>query len=228
MHAELRQQAVDLRVKDRLSYLAICKKLGVAKSTLSYWLREYPLSKEEINKLQKINWQQNEVRIERFRVRMREKRAEKEKIVYQKYTKQFLNLKRESFFIAGLMLYLAEGGKTHTSNITIANTDVRLIKFFMKWVQEFLGFRKSELRAMLHLYENMDIAKEQKFWKNELGLSSSQFYKSQIRKLRKSSFSYKSSFRHGTCQIYAQGVEKKRELMMAIQAMLDQYQKMQT
>lgn len=223
MNAKLRQQAVNLRVNSRMSYLAIQRKLGVPKSTLSYWLREYPLSKEEIRILQEKNWKNNESRIERFRVSMRAKREAKESLVYTKYAELFSKLSKDSFLIAGLMLYLAEGGKTHSSNITIANTDVRVIKFFMKWVQEFLGFQKKDIRAMLHLYENMDIAKEKKFWKNELGLSINQFYKLQIRNLKKGSFSYKSSFRHGTCQMYVLGVEQKREILMGIKALLDRY-----
>jgi hypothetical protein len=61
----------------------------------------------------------------------------------------------------------------------------------------------------------MDIEKEKEFWKDELGLQENQFYRPSIRKLQKASFSYKESFRHGTCAIYVLGLEKKRELMMA-------------
>ena len=69
----------------------------------------------------------------------------------------------------------------------------------------------------------MDIEKEKKFWQKELEFQKDQFYKPEIRKLQKSSFSYKESYRHGTCSIYVMGVEKKRELMMAIQAFIDKY-----
>ena len=76
-----------------------------------------------------------------------------------------------------------------------------------------------------YIHENMDIEKEKEFWENELGLSKNQFYKPSIRKLEKASFSYRESFRHGTCAIYVLGVKKKQELMMAIQAFLDRYMK---
>jgi len=46
-----------------------------------------------------------------------------------------------------------------------------------------------------------------------------------LRKLQKSSFSYRESYRHGTCSIYTFGKEKKRELMAAIQAFLNLYGK---
>ena len=79
------------------------------------------------------------------------------------------------------------------------------------------------MRAELHLYANMNIAKEEKFWKNELNLTPRQFYKTQIRQLSKASFSYSESFRHGTCSLYVSSVEKKMNLMMSIQAFLKVY-----
>ena len=42
MNSQLWEQAVNLRLTGRFSYSAIIKKLGVPKSTLSYWLREFP------------------------------------------------------------------------------------------------------------------------------------------------------------------------------------------
>ncbi len=63
------------------------------------------------------------------------------------------------------------------------------------------------------------------FWKNELELNQSQFYKPWISKIKKGSFSYRESFRHGTCTAHAFGGEKKRELMMAIKAFVDKYLK---
>ena len=82
---------------------------------------------------------------------------------------------------------------------------------------------KSDLRAQLHLYENMELEKEQNFWKNSLGLMESQFYKTSVRKLSGSSFTYSESFRHGTCSLYALGVERKRELMAGMRAFVDIY-----
>jgi len=134
-------------------------------------------------------------------------------------------LPREALFIAGLMLYAAEGGKRKDSTIVLANTDPDIIIFFIKWLEMFLKIPKEKMRVQLHLYENMDIKKEKEVWKSKLNLSKSQFYKNSIRKLKKSSFSYESSFRHGTCSLYTYGVEKRTELMMAIKAFFDKYVK---
>jgi len=92
-------------------------------------------------------------------------------------------------------------------------------------LNEFLEIPKEKMKVELHLYENMDIGKEKKFWGDILRFKEYQFYKPAIRKLQKNSFSYKESYRHGTCALSVTDGEKKRELMMAIQAFLDRYMK---
>jgi len=69
----------------------------------------------------------------------------------------------------------------------------------------------------------MNVATERRFWQKILGIKNSQFYKDQIRPLRKNSFSYKESFRHGTCQLYFHGVKEKTELMLSIKAFFAKY-----
>jgi len=225
MKAQLREKALQLRLNENASYKEIREKVPVAKSTLSYWLREFPLTEDRIKELQRQGWDKSEASRERFRATMREKRKRKEQEVYQKYRKKFIIPNKESCFVAGLMLYLGEGDKKARDRIGLANTDPAIIKFFVDWLDTFLKIPKDKIKAQLHLYENMDIGKERKFWMNELGFTKSQIYRPSIRKLRQASFSYKESYRHGTCAIYSFGVDKKRELMAAVQAFLDSFQK---
>jgi len=223
MNAELREQVVNLRLKEELSYSEIRKKLGVPKSTLSNWLCDFPLSEKKILELRRKGWKKGEASRERFRNTMRKKQELKSQEVYIKYCKKFKNISKDTFLVAGLILYLGEGDKANYERISLANTDFKIIKFFIKWLIDFLDVDRKEIKVQLHLYENMDIGKEKEFWENELELSEKQFYQPEIRKLRKSSFSYKESYRHGTCSVYVMGVEKKREVMMAIQAFVDKY-----
>jgi len=164
-----------------------------------------------------------EAKIERFRATMRRKRELKDREIYNKYQKRFNKLSKKTLFVAGLMLYLGEGDKRRYERIVLANTDPKIIKFFIKWITDFLGVTKENIKVQLHLHKNMDIEKETMFWKNELGLPETHFYKPAIREPKKGSYTYKESSRHGTCGIYILGVEKKREVMMAIQAFLDKY-----
>lgn len=224
MNSQLREEAVKLRIEKEFSYAEIRKRLGVPKSTLSYWLRELPLSEKRILELRYQARKKSEASRERFRLTMRKKKELKDRRVYEKYKKRFAKLSKETFFIAGLMFYSAEGDKKNQYRLSFANTDPKIIKFFIRWLNECLAVPKKKIKATLHLYENMDIEKEKEFWKNKLGLQENQFYKASIRKLQKSSFSYRESYRHGTCSIYIGGAERNREVMMAIQAFLDKFE----
>ncbi len=226
MRAILRQKAIDLRLKQQLSYSEIRKRLGVSKSTLSYWLSEYPLSKEKILELRRLGWKKGETAREKYRLTMRQKRTELDKFVYDnKYKLIEDSLSKQNFYVAGLMLYLAEGAKRKNSTIVLANTDPSLIGFFIKWMGEFLSIPRVSIKIQLHLYENMDIEFEKEYWCKQLAIKKTQFYKPSIRKLRKNSFSYESTHRHGTCSVYAFGVDKVRDLMMGIRAFVDIYLK---
>lgn len=221
MNHALKQKAIRLRKEKEWSYNAIRKELCVPKSTLHEWLKNFPLSRERIKELRRANWKKNEAKIELFRTTMAEKRERRRQEVYEIYREKFNNLSEDSFFAGGLMLYLAEGGKKDDYRICIANTDVQVRKFFMEWLNSFFDVDKGQLKAELHLYPTMDISKEKLFWKTELGFEDGQFYKTQIRELKKSSFSYPESFRHGTCSLVVTSVKKKTEIMMAIKAFMD-------
>ena len=219
MRRELKEKAIRLRLEKQLGYSAIKKQVPVAKSTLSVWLRQFPLSRERIAELKKEGWSKFAVKVERYRATMREKREKKDRDEYEKYFKYFSKkMPQNVFFSSGLMLYLAEGSKTSNYAVSLANTEPRVIKFFVKWLCSFFEVPKDKLRAHLHLYEHMDIEKEKKFWKSELDFEKYQFYKPYITRNKKASFSYKESFRHGTCSVTLSNTIIKRKIMMAIKA----------
>lgn len=222
MKTKLRQKAVDLRLKHQLSYGEIKRRLGVSKSTLSYWLQEYPLTAEKILELQRKGWQKGETSREKYRLTMRKKREGIDDTVFRKYGAFFRGkLTDDLFFVAGLMLYWGEGDKRNKYRLVMANTDPHLLTFFVKWAVKFLQVNREDFRVQLHLYENMDISSEERFWRNNLKLPMAQFYKTQIRRVSQNTYSYKGPLRHGTCSVFLLGAERKREVMMAIKAFLD-------
>ncbi len=220
MKSELREKAITMRVKQRMSYSAIRKRLGVSKSTLSYWLQEFPLTNAEIVALKKEGWKRGEVSREKYRVTMRTKKAEGYDKLIQQYVKRFSKISREAEYVAGIMLYLAEGDKRNANRIVLANTDPRIITFFVKWLQQWMGVGVKDIRIQLHLYENMRVAKEKKFWQNMVRLPASQFYKAQVRSVSTGKYSYAGRNRHGTCSIFLPGTKRKSEIMAAGDALL--------
>lgn len=221
MHYKLKQQAIKLRTKQQLSYNAILRKIPVAKSTLSTWLKYYPLSREKILNLKRSAWKKSEAKIELFRDTMRKKREKEDEREYQRYFRKFKKISNSSLFISGLMLYLAEGSKTDNYTVSLANTDARISRFFVDWLVNFFKVPRSKIKLYLQLYPTMNIDTEVIFWLNKLKLGKGQVYKPFIRKLRPSSFSYGESFRHGTCAVILSNTKIKREIMMAIKAYLN-------
>src|SRR3989344_1381905 len=221
MKAAERDRARELRIKYQLGYSSIAKQVSVSKGTLARWLKDLPLTENRILELRRKNWSKGEAHRERIRETKRKKREDRENKIYLKVKKQFAKISSQALFVAGLMLYHAEGDKKDHYHIGIANTDPQIITFFVWWLQEFMDIPKSRMKVQLHLYESMDLAKERKFWAKETGLPEKQFYKDQVRPLRPGSFSYSESFRHGTCKIYVYGLKESRELMLSIKAFFD-------
>lgn len=223
MKAAERDKALKLRIKHQLGYSTIAKQLSVSKSTLTRWLKDLPLSEKRILDLRREAWSRGEASRELFRQTMRKKREAKEEEIYAKQLKQLGSISRQSLFVAGLMLYLAEGDKKDRYHIGLANTDPQIISFFLWWLEKFLHVPKSRMRVQLHLYASMDLIQERKFWEKLTKLPRVQFYQDQIRPLRPGSFSYSESFRHGTCKIYVNGMKEKVELTLSIKAFFDTY-----
>ena len=94
------QKALKLK-KQGKSYSEIKKTLGISKSTLSDWLRKYPLTLRQMNKLNR----NDEKRIERCRETKLKHKKERLFIAYKKQKDALFPLSKRDLFIAGLFLY---------------------------------------------------------------------------------------------------------------------------
>lgn len=223
MKSILRKKAIEMRRKDRLSYSEIRKRLKVSKSTLSYWLKDYPLTSAEILDLRRKGWQKGEASREKFRETMRKKKEKIFQNIYEEAKKDLKGWSEDALYSAGLMLYLGEGDKRRRDRISLTNTDPTIVKFFIKWAGNFLSIPKDRFRVQLHLYKNMDLEEKENFWLKQLSLDRSQLYKTQVRELNSNSPIYFHPSYHGTCQVVVSDTIKKTKLSATIQALLDMY-----
>lgn len=214
-----RRKAIELR-KQQKSYSQIKTILGVSKSTLSSWLRDYPLSEKRIKELR--DW--NEQRIEKFRQTMQRKREKRLNEALEKAKKDLLPLSKKELLIAGLFLYWGEGTKRMAEGLSIVNTNPDVIKFTIFLMTKILNIPKSKIKARLHLYNDMNIKKEHLFWVKELGIPLKQFRKAYIKKTSTTSVDY-AGFKHGTCAIFGGDVRLKEMVMMSIKAIAEKYNK---
>ncbi len=213
-----KQKAIDLRLKG-YSYSQIKSELKISKSTLSGWLKNYPLSEERIKELTG----KNEKRIENYRkTRLRQKEEILRKI-YQKEKAEIFPLSKRDLFIAGLFLYWGEGGKTKDGELVLSNTNPAALKFFICWLKNSLKADINKTQIKLHLYSDMDIEKEIDFWSKELNISRSQFIKPYIKTSNKSGLTYKNGFGHGTCNIALSKTELARKILMGLKSVEDYF-----
>lgn len=201
------------------SYNQIKAALPVSKSTLSVWLQDYPLSPERLKAL-RTNSEQHIERIREAKARKRQMRFES---VYRSAQQHIGQLSSRELFISGLFLYWAEGTKASPGTVYLTNTDPIMLQFFIQWL-EAQGISRARLRIRLHLYTNMDIEKETRFWADVLGLSLSAFRKPYIKQSSADKRrNYKGRFGHGTCNLMFYNRDMYEMVMMSIKHLRDMY-----
>lgn len=211
------KKALKLRLQGK-SYSQIKKELKVSKSTLSLWLRDYPLSREKLVRLQG----RNEKRIESFRKTMRLKREKRQKDVYLQEKAKWLPLTKRELYLLGLFLYWGEGLKADSAMVSFSNSNPRVLKFAIYWLIKILKIPRRKIRVRLHLYKDMDKKKELGFWSKELNIPKKQFNKPYIKETTHKSLTYKG-FGHGTCDVAIGNVALKEQIMMGTKAISDYY-----
>ncbi len=216
-----RRKAIELR-KQGATYSDIRVKLHISKSTLSDWLRSYPLTKGQITLLEKSRKRNKKFAIERFRSTMQMKRDKRLSILYKQEKKRWISLSRKELELAGIFLYWGEGNKRLNGPISLNNTDPCVLKFTLYWLKNALKIPNHKIRVHLHLYSDMDEELEMKYWSKELNIPLSQFNKPYIKLSKRSDIDQKG-YGHGTCGLAVSDVRLKERIMMDIKAIADYY-----
>lgn len=207
--------------KKGASYSQIKNELGIAKSTLSGWLKDFPLSRERINQLRA----NNEGRIEKFRQTMCQKKENRLKRVYEQEKSKLSQFSNQQLFAAGLALYLGEGSKAEWFRVALTNTDPKVLVFFESWLLSFYNVKREKMRVALQLYKDMDIDAEKKYWSKMLGIPTIQFIKPYVKASVSGRINHKGSFGHGTCAISVYDVALKEKIMMQLKILTEQMSK---
>jgi hypothetical protein len=205
-----KSRAIFLR-KQGKSYSQIKNELGVSKSTLSFWLADMPLSRQRINELRS----NSEIRIERYRNTMREKKEKRLEKAYELAKIDISLLSKREIILCGLFLYWGEGEKSLQPSVALSNTDPIMLRFYLEWLKA-LDVPLTDLKLVLHLYADMEEAKAIDFWSKSLNLPKIYFRKSYVKKSSLIGLSYKNGFGHGTCMIRYGSQKLKNKIMMSL------------
>lgn len=212
-----KQRAIDLRQEGK-SYGDIRAELGVSKSTLSVWLREYPLSATRVRELRG-----DKKKIERYQRTRAAKRSRQLEELFVDEKRRMLPLKVRDIEIGGLFLFWGEGAKTRMTTLSIANTDPSAIHAFIRWLKICYGIDAERVVFRLHLYADMHIDTEVMFWSRALGVSRIQFKKTYIKKSARQSLTYRNGFGHGTCNAILYDAALTKRVLMRLRVLKEYF-----
>ncbi len=119
-------------------------------------------------------------------------------------------------FGMGLGLYWGEGLKRGPGGVRLSNTDARLIKKFIEFMEKVFIIKRSKLRFGLQIFDDIDPEKALSYWTRELGVRRNQFYKIIVSEIRgKGTYKYKSEY--GVAMVYFNNVRLKKLICSMIE-----------
>lgn len=196
------ERARELR-RSGWSYSMITEELGVNQSTLSGWLRDVEVEDRSI-----IEGRIRDGRESSSRTLTAKHQADAESLREEARTEIFEmfadGVTNRELFLAGLMLYWAEG--TKTGNMAIfANSDPIMIRTYMSWLRQCLQVDNSNIRAMVFCYPDTNIEQSEMFWSQITNIPLEQFYKAQVDERSNKLAENHGKLQHGTLNIRIAG-----------------------
>lgn len=175
-----------------LSYGEIMELIPVKKSTLATWCRDIALSDEQWEAIKARTAQEPGIPRDtnrRRRLEIQELRDVARSLVPE--------LSSDPRWVAGLVLYWAEGSKTR-NHLGMANTDPRALRLFIQWIRTYVN-PQAAFSLALHLHEGNDETAARVHWRAETGLHDANFHKTFIKP--KGTGHRKNHLKHGICTV---------------------------
>jgi hypothetical protein len=160
-----------------MDYDEIAGALGVAKSSVSLWVRDMPiaarLSQAECRKCLAAASR-------RYRAVERAVREARRTAVREAAAAQIGDLTERELLIAGAIAYWCEGSKTKPhrpiDRVAFVNSDPGLIQFFLRFL-EATGTPRADLRFRVLIHQTADVESAHRFWMQVTQAPREQFFR---------------------------------------------------
>ncbi len=193
MKISLREQAIDLRKKG-WSYNIISERLGVAKSTLSHWLRNVHFTPNKtVRKRMNEAWEKSA----KTRHDLKKKSIQDAK---NKALRTIDNVSKRDLMMLGLGLYIGEGMKLYETT-RVSNSDPLVIKCLMRWFREVLEIPNKHFRGRVHIYPDIDEKEALTYWSRIAKIPLTQFGKCAVDKRTDKSRTKRRKLPYGTMHV---------------------------
>lgn len=176
---KLRQQGVSVR--------DIAIQLDVAKSSVSWWVRDIALTQIQKARLTTSEIKGRERGLFKTMQIKRERRASYLEEFNISGALRMSAVSKNELFVLGVGLYWAEGGKSDKNRrVEFCNSDLGMIKFFILWLEVCFGVPKEDLRCVLGINQVHELREDQvrKYWSERTGIPLDQFRKTSFKKVK--------------------------------------------
>jgi len=143
-------------LENHLSMSEIAKKLGVSVHKVVWWMDKYHIPRRSWSEATYVKRNPNG---DPFKIK-------------DKLTSKELELKG-----LGLGVFWGEGSKNNRNGIIIANSDYRLIKKFIEFLEKICGVKRDKLYFTLTTFNDANPEDSLKFWSSKLKVNLNRFGK---------------------------------------------------
>ncbi|XKT75279.1 MAG: hypothetical protein ACJKSS_00615 [Patescibacteria group bacterium UBA2103] len=177
MHKKVREKerAIELRKKG-YTYNEILKEVSVAKSSLSEWLKDMPLTKSEKDLLKK----RKDSNITKGRIRAATahhlNRLERDKVLFQEAKREFDAFIQDPLFQLGVGLYWAEGSKRN-QQFQFSNSDPNMINVMFLWIERYFSLPREDINVRLYIHKPYREEKCEEYWSKTIRVPLENFQK---------------------------------------------------
>jgi hypothetical protein len=154
----------------------IARLVGVSLSSVSYWVRDVPLTTEQRTELLRRMSANGRAAA----AAGRSVAARKVRVAYQECGRRHAR-RREPLHVAGCMLYWAEGSKGRNS-VQFVNSDPAMVRYFVSFLRAYYDVADDAFRVDCNLFaDHLERQQEiERFWLETLALPQSCLRKSKV------------------------------------------------
>lgn len=170
MRAKHHEQSEARRLRaEGLSLKEIAEQLGVAKSSVSLWVRDLPRIA-----LPRIRSEQTRLASEARWEPVRRAHEERREVARARARAEVGRLSPRELLLVGAALYWAEGSKSkpcrRSQRVVFVNSDPNVIAVFLGWLH-LVGVERERIGLRVSIHESADVQAAQEFWADVAGVA---------------------------------------------------------
>lgn len=191
-----KEELQNLYLDQKKSAAEIGIKYKVSVSKVNYWLAKYSIPKRSISDGVYQKWNPNG-----------------DPFNY----KEPKNFRDFFIFGLGLGLFWGEGNKRNKHSVKLGNTDPKLIKAFIVFLENIFGVERSKFRFGLQVFNDSNPKEAFNFWSKELGFPKNHFLPKVVVSKVRGEGTYKNKSKYGVLTVYVNNKKLKEQMTALIE-----------